>query len=316
MRTRGSAPAVVPHGNTTGWQGVAPVVAPSGAPSQKATLLSHTTASIEAQADAAADLLAGRVVAVLTGAGVSTDSGIPDYRGAGTPPRRAPMTWQRFTSDEGARKRYWAGGHLGWSRFSTVMPNAAHFALAELEDAAVTNGVITQNVDGLHTKAGSRRVVDLHGSGHIVRCLSCGQRFARDAIEERIGADNPWLDAGPDLVLNPDGDADITAVDQLIVPTCTVCGGMLKPDVVFFGELVPVLKFEEARSMVDAAGALVVAGSSLAVNSGIRLLETARRARKPIVIINRGATKGDGRSVMKIDAGVGEILLALRDRLA
>lgn len=272
--------------------------------------------AIEAQADAAADLLTGRLVAVLTGAGVSTDSGIPDYRGAGAPPRRSPMTFERFVGDERARRRYWAGGHLGWRRFSSVMPNAAHFALAELEASGVTNGVITQNVDGLHVRAGSTRVIDLHGSGFRVRCLDCGQMFVRDAIEERIAADNPWLDADGASTLNPDGDVEITELDRFVVPACTVCGGMLKPDVVFFGELVPAHRFEEARGLVVAADALLVAGTSLAVNSGIRVLEIARRAHKPIVIVNRGATKGDHRASLKLDAGAGEILLGLRDRLA
>ncbi|MET1045017.1 MAG: Sir2 family NAD-dependent protein deacetylase [Microbacteriaceae bacterium] len=277
-------------------------------------MITHASHELDAQADAAADMLSGRVTAVLTGAGVSTDSGIPDYRGEGSLPRN-PMTYQQFLADLRYRKRYWAGSHLGWKRFTSVHPNPGHEALASLEQAGVTNGVITQNVDGLHLAAGSQRVVDLHGTMDRVRCLDCGQIYARDAIAERITADNPWLETPDAVRLAPDGDVEVSDIDSFVLPECTVCGGMLKPQVVFFGELVPTEKFAEARSMVLSAQAFIVAGSSLAVNSGIRLLEQARRRHMPIVIINRGPTKGDGRSVLKIDAGTTEILTRLRDRL-
>jgi len=269
---------------------------------------------LDAQADAAAGLLAGGSVAVLTGAGVSTDSGIPDYRGAGALPR-SPMTFQQYLADERYRKRYWAGSHLGWKRFSSVHPNAGHVALADLERSGVVNGVITQNVDGLHLEAGSRRVVDLHGTMDRVRCLECGQIFAREDVAARLTELNPWLEAPDAVRLAPDGDVDVDDIDSFQIPACTVCGGTLKPQVVFFGELVPAEKFTEARSLIHAADALLIAGSSLVVNSGIRLLEQARRRHMPIVIINRGVTKGDGRSVLKIDAGTTEILTRLRDRL-
>jgi NAD-dependent SIR2 family protein deacetylase len=269
---------------------------------------------LDAQADAAAGLLAGGQVAVLTGAGVSTDSGIPDYRGEGAQPR-APMTFQQFLADERYRKRYWAGSHVGWKRFSSVHPNAGHIALAELERSGVVNGVVTQNVDGLHLEAGSRRVVDLHGTMDRVRCLDCGQIFAREDVAARLTDLNPWLEAPDAVRLAPDGDVDVDDIDSFQIPECTVCGGTLKPQVVFFGELVPAEKFTEARSLITAADALVIAGSSLVVNSGIRLLEQARKRHMPIVIINRGVTKGDGRSVLKIDAGTTEILTRLRDRL-
>jgi NAD-dependent SIR2 family protein deacetylase len=197
----------------------------------------------------------------------------------------------------------------------SARPNAGHVALAELEDAGRVLGVVTQNVDGLHGRAGSRHVVEVHGSVDRVRCLTCGQLFARSAIAERIEAANPWFVTGETVTLNPDGDADVGDVSGFVVPDCTVCGGTLKPDVVFFGEFVPRDRFTEAAAMVRRADALLVAGSSLVVNSGIRLLEQARRRRIPIVVVNRGATKGDRVATVKIDAGTTETLTALRARL-
>jgi NAD-dependent SIR2 family protein deacetylase len=264
--------------------------------------------------DEAAELLGGRLIVVLTGAGVSTDSGIPDYRGEGAPVR-TPMTIDRFLGDPVARRRYWAGSHLGWRHFSAAQPNEGHRAIADLELAGAADGVITQNVDGLHLRAGSRRVVDIHGSMDRVRCLHCGQIFARSDIAERLTRDNPWLASPDDVKLNPDGDVDIESYDEVVVPACTVCGGVLKPEVVFFGEFVPREKFAEAASLVRRADGLLVAGSSLAVNSGIRLLDQAVKRRLPVVIVNRGATKGDARATLKIDAGTSEVLAALRDRL-
>jgi NAD-dependent SIR2 family protein deacetylase len=271
-------------------------------------------ARLQSLVDSAAELLRGKSVVVLTGAGVSTDSGIPDYRGAGAPVR-TPMTFDHFLADERGRQRYWAGSHLGWRHFSAAEPNSGHRALAELELAGVVNGIVTQNVDGLHLRAGSRRVVDIHGSLDRVRCLHCGQTFARADIAERMARDNPWLDAPEGVELNPDGDVTVEASDTMIVPSCTVCGGILKPEVVFFGEFVPVEKFEEARALVRSADAMLIAGSSLVVNSGIRLLDQASKRRLPIVIVNRGVTKGDPRASLKIDAGTSEVLVALRDQL-
>lgn len=263
---------------------------------------------------AAVTALRGRTLAVLTGAGVSTDSGIPDYRGAGAPVR-TPMTFQQFLANENFRKRYWAGSHLGWTRFMSAEPNAGHRALVQLEARGIVDGIVTQNVDGLHLRAGSLRVVDLHGTVANVTCLRCGQSYARPDIADRITAANPWL-AHPETVeLAPDGDVVIADIDAFTLPDCTVCGGILKPDVVFFGELVPKEKFAEATALVNKADALLIAGSSLAVNSGIRLLELARRRRMPIVIINRGSTKGDGRATVKIDAGTSETLVALVEQL-
>ena len=265
--------------------------------------------------DAAVELLRGREIAVLTGAGLSTDSGIPDYRGAGAPPRN-PMTFAQYLADSNYRKRYWAGSHLGWKRFAGARPNAGHDALAQLETAGVINGVITQNVDGLHLRAGSQRVVDLHGSMDRVTCLNCRQYFARADIAARLAAANPWLENDDEIPLNPDGDVEIANVNEFVVPECSVCGGILKPDVVFFGEFVPVERFAEAAALVQRAEALVIAGSSLAVNSGIRLLDKASRRKVPVIIINRGAPKGDTRAAVKIEAGTSETLAAFVERLS
>jgi len=264
--------------------------------------------------DLAVELLAGREIAVLTGAGLSTDSGIPDYRGEGAPVRN-PMTFAQYLADDDYRKRYWAGSHLGWKRFAGARPNAGHVALADLESAGVVNGVITQNVDGLHLRAGSQRVVDLHGSMDRVRCLTCGQYYARSDIAARLAAANPWLDDEAKVELSPDGDVQIASYDDFVVPECSNCGGLLKPDVVFFGEFVPVEKFTEASALVQRAEAFIVAGSSLMVNSGIRLLDQAVKKKLPVVVVNRGITKGDTRAAVKIDAGTSETLVSILERL-
>lgn len=271
---------------------------------------------IEAPAEAdvllheAIGLMRGAEIAVLTGAGVSTDSGIPDYRGEGAPVR-TPMTVQAFLSSERSRKRYWAGSHLGWRTFGSAQPNAGHFALARMEAAGNVNGVITQNVDGLHRRAGSRHVVELHGGMDRVVCLSCGQHYARQAIAERLAELNPAIDLDTAIRPAPDGDVEVDDVDAMTIPACTVCGGILKPDVVFFGEFVPTDTFQAAASLVRGADVLLVAGSSLVVNSGMRLIELARRSKLPIVVVNRGITKGDSRAAVKIDAGASETLVAM-----
>lgn len=258
----------------------------------------------------AIELMRGRRVAVLTGAGVSTDSGIPDYRGEGAP-RRSPMTFQTFLASEQARKRYWAGSHLGWRNFGSATPNAGHRALAELETAGVVTGLVTQNVDGLHRRAGSTHVVELHGTMDRVVCLVCGQYYARQAIADRLEALNPQMDLERAIRPAPDGDVEVDDVDSMRIPDCTVCGGTLKPDVVFFGEFVPGETFESAASIVSGSEVLLVAGSSLVVNSGIRLIELARRRHLPIIVVNRGVTKGDGRAAVKLDAGTSETLTAM-----
>ncbi|MDN4473459.1 Sir2 family NAD-dependent protein deacetylase [Demequina zhanjiangensis] len=258
----------------------------------------------------ALDLLAERTIAALTGAGLSTDSGIPDYRGANSP-RRTPMTVHDFVGDEAMRRRYWVGSHLGWKAFAATQPNPGHAALAALEDASIVTGLVTQNVDGLHLRAGSQRVVELHGNMRTVTCLVCGTQFSRHDIAERLERDNPVLAVPEEVELGPDGDVLPSTWQTLTVPDCTVCGGTLKPDVVFFGEYVPKPQTYAAEAIVDEADALLVAGSSLAVNSGVRLVERAHRRGVPIVIINRGPTKGDRRAAVKIDAGTSETLDAL-----
>ncbi len=253
--------------------------------------------------------LAGRRIAVLTGAGVSTDSGIPDYRGKGAP-TRTPMTVQQFLSDDASRRRYWVGSHLGWRAFAAARPNPGHEALAALEADGIATGVITQNVDGLHLRAGSRRVVELHGTMRRVLCLHCGQVFDRRDLAARVEADNPWITVPDAVELGPDGDVLPASTDGFVVPSCSVCGGMLKPEVVFFGEYIPPTRFQEAEQLLAASDALLVAGSSLVVNSGIRLLDRARKRKLPVVIVNRGETRGDPRATVKIDAGTTEVLQA------
>lgn len=269
---------------------------------------------LEPLVDQAVDILRNKRVAVVTGAGLSTDSGIPDYRGEGAPVR-TPMTFSQFLEDPQYRKRYWAGSQLGWRRFDNAQPNEGHRALAALELGGRVNGVITQNVDGLHLRAGSLRVVDLHGTMDRVRCLRCGQLYARSDIAEKIVELNPWTADESNVALGPDGDVEIDSSHDFLVPDCGVCGGTLKPDIVFFGEFIPKEKFVEASALVQKADALLIAGSSLVVNSGIRLLDHAARRKLPIVILNRGVTKGDPRATLKIDGGATETLGALRDRL-
>ncbi|MGC5223007.1 Sir2 family NAD-dependent protein deacetylase [Micromonospora sp. DT81.3] len=271
-------------------------------------------AEATAMVDRAIATLAGRRVAVLTGAGISTDSGIPDYRGQGAPVR-TPMTAQQFLADEAARRRYWVGSHLGWNAFSAASPNAGHEALATLESRRIATGVITQNVDGLHLRAGSSRVVELHGTMRRVFCTHCGQVFDRRDIAARVEADNPWISVPANIRLAPDGDVLPESTDGFLVPACTVCGGMLKPDVVFFGEFIPLEKFREAEALVRSSDALLIAGSSLVVNSGIRLVERARRRRIPVVIVNRGETRADARATVKVDAGTSEVLRTLAEAL-
>jgi NAD-dependent SIR2 family protein deacetylase len=268
-----------------------------------------------ADLDAATRILVRRRIVVLSGAGISTDSGIPDYRGENSVPR-TPMTFQAFLADAEARARYWAGSHLGWRRFEHAAPNAGHVALAVLESAGVVNGILTQNVDALHERAGSARVVNLHGRLDRVRCLTCGQVYARDAVTRQISELNPWLTETDSAVLHPDGDADVSGLKGFSVPACELCGGILKPDIVFFGEFIPTTTFFQASALVRGADALLVVGSSLVVNSGIRFLDQADKRHLPVVIINRGVTRGDSRATVKLDAGTSETLTALADRLA
>lgn len=264
-------------------------------------------------------LLAGRRVAVLTGAGVSTDSGIPDYRGPDSPPSN-PMTIRQFTSDQLFRQRYWARNHVGWRHMDDTMPNAGHRALAALERAGVVTGVITQNVDLLHTKAGSRNVVNLHGTYAQVICLRCGHSMSRTALAGELEALNPGFieraEAVGGLAVAPDADAVVADTTGFRYLDCPHCGGTLKPDIVYFGESVAKHIVVQAYSMVDEADALLVAGSSLKVFSGYRFVRHAAALGMPIAIINRGATRGDDLATVKVDGGCSELLTLLATELA
>ena len=263
-------------------------------------------------------LLHGRRVAVLTGAGMSTDSGIPDYRGPDSPPSN-PMTIRQFTSDRAFRQRYWARNHVGWRHMDETLPNAGHRALAALEHAGVVSGVITQNVDLLHTKAGSRTVINLHGTYAQVICLDCGNTMSRAALAELLEAANPGFveraEAVGGIAVAPDADAVVGDTTSFRTIDCGYCGGMLKPDIVYFGENVPKDLVNEAYSLVDGADALLVAGSSLTVHSGYRFVRHAATRGIPIAIINRGRTRGDDLARVKIDNGCSPMLALLADEL-
>jgi NAD-dependent SIR2 family protein deacetylase len=266
----------------------------------------------------AVTVLAGRRIVVLSGAGISTDSGIPDYRGPDAPARR-PMTYDEFVSGPTAQQRYWARSHVGWRRMSQALPNDGHRAVAGLESAGVVTSVITQNVDGLHQAAGSRDVVDLHGRLSRVVCLRCGDVSSRAALDRRLAELNPGFADDEKVavaVQAPDGDADVGSIAGFVVAVCLVCGGPLKPDVVFFGENVPPARVRACYDAVDAAGALLVAGSSLTVQSGLRFVRRAHQHGIPVVLVNRGATRGDPLVTVKIDAGCTPVLRALERSLA
>ncbi|WP_406814802.1 SIR2 family NAD-dependent protein deacylase [Mycobacterium sp. M23085] len=264
-------------------------------------------------------LLAGRRIAVLTGAGISTDSGIPDYRGPDSPPSN-PMTIRQFTRDPVFRQRYWARNHVGWRHMDDTLPNAGHRALAALEDASVVTGVITQNVDLLHTKAGSKNVINLHGSYAHVICLDCGAIMTRAALAERLEALNPGFieraEAIGGLAVAPDADAVVADTTSFRYLDCQRCRGMLKPDIVYFGESVPRDVVAEGYRLVDRAEALLVAGSSLTVFSGYRFVRHAAARGIPVAIVNRGATRGDALATVKVDGGCSELLALLANELA
>jgi NAD-dependent SIR2 family protein deacetylase len=263
-------------------------------------------------------LLAGRRVTALTGAGISTDSGIPDYRGPDSPPSN-PMTIRQFTSDPVFRQRYWARNHVGWRHMDDTLPNAGHRALAMLERAGVLTGVITQNVDLLHTKAGSANVVNLHGTYARVICLGCGYTMSRAALAEQLEALNPGFIERTQtiggLAVAPDADALVADTASFRYLDCPRCTGMLKPDIVYFGEKVPKDIVVQAYSMVDEAEALLVAGSSLTVFSGYRFVRHAAARAVPIAIVNRGRTRGDDLAAVKVDGGCSELLTLLSSEL-
>ncbi len=269
----------------------------------------------------AAGILGGKRFAVLTGAGLSTDSGIPDYRGPGAAPRN-PMTFQEFIASPANRRRYWARNHLGWSHLRHADPNAGHAAVALLERRGLITGLITQNVDRLHEDAGSINVVDLHGRYDRVICLDGGHVFTRRLVASILEEINPgFLEAAQAsgvVEMAPDADASVEdpeLIRSFVVAVCPVCGGTLKPDFVYFGENVPRDRVQRAYSMVDEAGALLVAGSSLTVMSGLRFVRHAAKLDKPVVIINRGPTRGDGFANLKVEAGVSGALAWLAAEL-
>ncbi len=280
--------------------------------------------------DALARLLARRPFVAVVGAGCSTESGIPDYRGPGsarTPVR--PIMYQEFVRSAETRARYWARSAVGWRRVAYARPNPAHRALADLEASGAMPGVITQNVDGLHARAGSRRVVELHGSLSEVRCLACGTRESRADLQKRLLEMNPaWAEhvrrmgdstrADHQMPATPDGDAAVP--DELTrgfeVPGCRACGGVLKPDVVFFGENVPASVVEAAWGLYDEAEAVLVVGSSLTVYSGRRFVDRAVRDDRPVAVVNLGPTRADERAAVRVEGPAGEVLPRLVERLA
>jgi NAD-dependent SIR2 family protein deacetylase len=269
--------------------------------------------------DELADLVAEGDVVVLSGAGLSTDSGIPDYRGAsGSLRRHTPMTYQTFTRDPRGRHRYWARSFVGWRQIRSARPNAGHRSVGELQAAGLLGGVITQNVDGLHQAGGARDVVELHGGLDRTICLGCGDVASRAALDERLRAANPSFGARTDEI-NPDGDAELhdDVLDGFVMVECLACGdGPLKPDVVFFGETVPRERVDHCFDLVDDAGSLLVLGSSLTVMSGYRFVLRAAKLGIPVAIVNVGPTRGDAKADVRVDAPLGKVLPELAARVA
>jgi NAD-dependent SIR2 family protein deacetylase len=269
---------------------------------------------------ALADLLAEGGALVLSGAGLSTDSGIPDYRGAtGSLRRHTPMTWQTFTRDPRGRHRYWARSFVGWRQIGEARPNAGHRAVAALQAAGAVGGVVTQNVDGLHQAAGARDVVELHGGLDRTVCLGCGDVADRAALDVRLRAANPGFRPEATEEVNPDGDVELPeeALDGFVMVDCLACGGgPLKPDVVFFGETVPRDRVDHCFGLVDQARSLLVLGSSLTVMSGYRFVIHAAKRGIPVAIVNSGPTRGDAKADLKVDAPLGAVLAELARRVA
>jgi NAD-dependent SIR2 family protein deacetylase len=259
------------------------------------------------------DLVADGGVVILSGAGLSTESGIPDYRGETGLRRRAePMTYQTFVGSTAARRRYWARSYLGWRHIARAVPNDGHHTVAELQRRGLVAGIITQNVDGLHQAAGARQVIELHGSLDRVTCLICHERTSRQALDRRLRAANPGWQARAGEI-NPDGDAVLTEdeIDGFQIVGCHSCGGPLKPDVVFFGENVPRPRVQECFALTERAATLLVLGSSLTVMSGYRFVRHAAERAIPVAIVNRGRTRGDADALLTLDAPLGPTLTTL-----
>lgn len=258
-----------------------------------------------------ADLMRCRRAVVITGAGISTPSGIPDYRGPDSP-ARTPMTYQQFVGDADFRRHYWARNHLGWRHMEAARPNPAHRILAEWEQRGLVGGVITQNVDLLHLKAGSRRIVDLHGTYAVVACLECGERRSRWALHEDLESLNPGFServaSRGAIEVAPDADAVLAETADFRMADCLTCGGVLKPDIVYFGENVPAERVETASALVDEADLVVVVGSSLTVRSGYRFVRRAVTSTKPVAVINRGRTRAHPDAAVTIDGDCVEVL--------
>ncbi|NKE09094.1 MULTISPECIES: Sir2 family NAD-dependent protein deacetylase [Kocuria] len=269
--------------------------------------------TLEAGLSASVELLRRGPVAVVTGAGISTDSGIPDYRGPDSAPR-APMTYQEFMAQAANRSRYWARNQVGWHHLALAEPNASHRVLAQLEAVGRIRGIITQNIDRLHQRAGAFGVVDLHGRYDQVLCVECRTVLQRARWGQMLEAANPEFaqhSRDPkDIEFAPDADAEIVYDGRYSVPDCPVCGGVVKPNVVFFGESAATHDVAHAAAIVDSAQAVLVLGSSLTVHSGRRFVRRAVRAGKPVVIVNHGKTRSDQDATVKIDAPVAEFLNA------
>lgn len=248
---------------------------------------------------------------VLTGAGCSTESGIPAYRDAhGAWQHKPPIQLREFVASEAVRRRYWARSFVGYARVRAACPNAAHLALARFQRLGLLKVLVTQNVDGLHQKAGSERVIDLHGQLALVQCLSCPWSIERDALQAQLLELNPVLPRLASSAPAPDGDTEIDddVCQALQVPSCPRCGGVLKPAVVFFGEAVPPRRIGDAYQALTESDALMVVGSSLMVFSGYRFVRRAADAGKPIVVVNRGVTRADALARMKVEGPCGALL--------